>query len=410
MTSLADKAIFSGAGNRPPMLEKDMYDSWKSRIEMYMLNRLHGRMILESIENTSCKTTKELWESLKKRHVGEERVRQAWLQSLMIGFQTLQMKEDNTMDAFTAKLNGYATKAKVLGKTLDKSLLVRKLLDSTPDRFIQIVASIEQTNDLDDITLDEIVRKLKAFEERIKHRKEGQVESQENLLFAHGEHSRKGTRFSKCGDDLIITGTPRKEIDLFKSQMEDKFEMSDLGLLAYYLGIEVTQTGGEITIRQTGYINKILKETSRMESNDTKIPMDPGTKLVKAKDGNLVDATYYRSLIESLRYLLHTRPDLSYLVGLLSRFMKDPKDHHLKAIKHVIRYIQGTKEHGTIYKKEGSCKFTGYIDSSYEINTDQRKGTTGIVFYWCTQKQPMIALSSCKSEFMAATGAACQVL
>ncbi|GJW19045.1 zinc finger, CCHC-type containing protein [Tanacetum coccineum] len=218
-------------------------------------------------------------------------------------------------------------------------------------------------------------------------------------------------------DDLIIMGTPRKEIDAFKSQMKDRFEMSDLGLLAYYLGIEVTQTGGEITIKQTGYINKILKETSMMDSNETKIPMDPGTKLVKAEDGNSVDATYYRSLIGSLRYLLHTRPDLSYSVGLLSRFMQDPKDHHLKAVKQVIRYIKGTKEHGIIYKKEGGCKITGYSDSSYGINTDQGKGTTGIVFYfgespitWCTQKQPTVALSSCESEFMAATGAACQAL
>nr|GFB38600.1 zinc finger, CCHC-type [Tanacetum cinerariifolium] len=70
-------------------------------------------------------------------------------------------------------------------------------------------------------------------------------------------------------DDLIITGTPRKEIDAFKSHMKDRFEMSDLGLLAYYLGIEVTQTGGEIKIKQTGYINKILKETSMTDSNDT---------------------------------------------------------------------------------------------------------------------------------------------
>ncbi|GJX45427.1 protein kinase, ATP binding site-containing protein [Tanacetum coccineum] len=154
-----------------------------------------------------------------------------------------------------------------------------------------------------------------------------------------------------------------------------------------------------------------------MDSNDTKIPMDPGTKLVKAEDGNTVDATYYRSLIGSLRYLLHTRPDLSYSVGLLSRFMQDPKDHHLKAVKQVIRYIKGTKEHGIIYKKEGGCKITGYSDSSYGINTDQGKGTTGIVFYfgespitWCTQKQPTVALSSCESEFMAATGAACQAL
>ncbi|GKF77300.1 hypothetical protein Tco_0229770, partial [Tanacetum coccineum] len=51
MTTLADKAILSGADNHPPMLEKDMYDSWKTRMELYMTNRKHGRMILESIEN-----------------------------------------------------------------------------------------------------------------------------------------------------------------------------------------------------------------------------------------------------------------------------------------------------------------------------------------------------------------------
>ncbi|GJZ61361.1 zinc finger, CCHC-type containing protein [Tanacetum coccineum] len=151
------------------------------------------------LQVAGCETAKELWESLKRRHVGEEKVQQARLQSLMIGFQTLEMKEDDTVDAFTAKQNGYATKAKELGKTLDESLLVRKLLDSTPDRFIQIVASIEQTNDLDDITLDEIIGKLKAFEERIKLQKGGQVESQENLLFAHGEHSRKGRQFGNRG-------------------------------------------------------------------------------------------------------------------------------------------------------------------------------------------------------------------
>ncbi|PWA73649.1 ribonuclease H-like domain, Reverse transcriptase, RNA-dependent DNA polymerase [Artemisia annua] len=207
-------------------------------------------------------------------------------------------------------------------------------------------------------------------------------------------------------DDLIITGTPKKELEVFKSQMEEKFEMSDLGLLAYYLGIEVTQIGGEIRIKQTGYINKILKETSMTDSNDMKIPMDPGTKLVKAEDGNSVEATYYISIIGSLRYLLHTRPDLSYSVRLLIRFMQHPKDHHLKAVKQVIRYIKGTKEHGIIYKKEGGCKIIGYINSSYGINTNQGKGTTGI----CTQKQPIVALSSYDSEFMAATAAACQAL
>nr|GEV01806.1 ribonuclease H-like domain, reverse transcriptase, RNA-dependent DNA polymerase [Tanacetum cinerariifolium] len=189
-------------------------------------------------------------------------------------------------------------------------------------------------------------------------------------------------RLKNENDTTGMRCTPRKEIELFKPQMKDKFEMSDLGLLAYYLGIEVTQKGGKITIRQTGYINKILKDASMLESNDTKIPMDPGTKLVKAESGNSVDATYYRSLIGCLRYLLHTRPDLSYSVGILNRFMKEPKDHHLKAIKQVIRYIKGTKDHGIIYKKDGGFKITGYSDSSYGVNTDQGKGTTGIVFYF----------------------------
>ncbi|GJR19933.1 zinc finger, CCHC-type containing protein [Tanacetum coccineum] len=82
-----------------------------------------------------------------------------------------------------------------------------------------------------------------------------------------------------------VASHSKKGNRLVKSHMKDKFEMSDLGLLAYYLGIEVTRTGGEITIKQTGYINKILKETSMMDSNDTKIPMDPGTKL-SGEDGN----------------------------------------------------------------------------------------------------------------------------
>ncbi|KAD3337069.1 hypothetical protein E3N88_32589 [Mikania micrantha] len=90
-------------------------------------------------------------------------------------------------------------------------------------------------------------------------------------------------------DDLIVTGTPKKEIEHFKSQMEEKFEMSDLGLLAYYLGIEVTQLGGEISIKQSGYITKILKNAGMQDSNETKIPMNPGILLTKS-EGETVDA------------------------------------------------------------------------------------------------------------------------
>ncbi|GJY24572.1 ribonuclease H-like domain, reverse transcriptase, RNA-dependent DNA polymerase [Tanacetum coccineum] len=112
-------------------------------------------------------------------------------------------------------------------------------------------------------------------------------------------------------DDLIITGTPKKEIDKFKAQMEEKFKMSDLGLLAYYLGIEVAQTDGDISIRQSAYANKILKEAGMIDCNETLIPMDPGTRLTKITEGTMVNSTEYRSLIGCLRYMFHTRPDLS---------------------------------------------------------------------------------------------------
>ncbi|GKC76997.1 hypothetical protein Tco_1127771 [Tanacetum coccineum] len=131
--------------------------------------------------------------------------------------------------------------------------------------------------------------------------------------------------------------------------MEEKFEMSDLGLLAYYLG------------------------------NETLIPMDPGTRLTKITEGTMVNSTEYRSLIGCLRYLLHTRPDLSYSVGLLSRFMQEPREQHMKAIRQVLRYVKGTK--------------------------DQESPIS-----WSTQKQATVALSSCESEFIAATAAATQTL
>ncbi|GKA66765.1 ribonuclease H-like domain, reverse transcriptase, RNA-dependent DNA polymerase [Tanacetum coccineum] len=218
-------------------------------------------------------------------------------------------------------------------------------------------------------------------------------------------------------DDLIITGTPKKEIDKFKAQMEEKFEMSDLGLLAYYLGIEVTQTSGDISIKQSAYASKILKEAGMIDCNETLIPMDPGTRLTKITEGTMVNATEYRSLIGCLRYLLHTRPDLSYSVGLLSRFMQEPREQHMKAIKQVLRYVKGTKDYGITYMHNEGNKIHGYSDSSYGVNTQEGKGTTGIIFYygkspisWSTQKQATVALSSCESEFIAATAAATQAL
>nr|GEV03781.1 ribonuclease H-like domain, reverse transcriptase, RNA-dependent DNA polymerase [Tanacetum cinerariifolium] len=145
--------------------------------------------------------------------------------------------------------------------------------------------------------------------------------------------------------------------------------------------------------------------------------MDPGTRLTKITEGTMVNSIEYRSLIGCLRYLLHTRPDLSYSVRLLSRFMLEPRDQHMKAIRQVLCYVKGTKDYEITYKHNKGNKTHRFSDSSYGVNTQEGKGTTGIIFYygespisWSTQKQATVALSSCESEFIAATSTATHAL
>ncbi|KAK1419880.1 hypothetical protein QVD17_29300 [Tagetes erecta] len=219
-------------------------------------------------------------------------------------------------------------------------------------------------------------------------------------------------------DDLLVTGSRIQDIVGFKKQMKVSFEMSDLGLLTYYLGIEVKQDKDGVFLKQEGYVNKILKEARLDECNPTHCPMEPGTQLDKDEQGQAVDLTTYRRFVGCLRYLLHTRPDLSFSVGVISRYMQEPKQSHMQAMKHVLRFIKGTKDHGIMYKRGRSAKgLVGFCDSSHNTDRDDGRSTTGYVFYynggpisWCSQKQDIVALSSCEAEFMAANAAACQAI
>ena len=203
----------------------------------------------------------------------------------------------------------------------------------------------------------------------------------------------------------------------FKDEMETKFEMSDLGRLTYYLGIEVIQHVDGITLRQERYASKILAETGMDECNPAQVPMDMNLKLAKSQEERSVDEKKYRRSIGCLRYLIHTRPGLSYSIGVLSRYMLDPKESHDAALKHVLRYLKGTLSYGLNYKRSSKAKLLGYSDSSLNVDVDDGRSITGHMFYleespitWCSQKQDIVALSSCEAEFMAATEAAKQAI
>lgn len=138
---------------------------------------------------------------------------------------------------------------------------------------------------------------------------------------------------------------------------------------------------------------------------------------MKDDGSNNVDATQYRKIIGCLRYLTHTRPDLAYSVGYASRYMQAPQNTHFQAVKQILRYVKGTTDLGIHYRRSGSNVLLGFSDSSFSVDPDDGKGTTGLVFHfddgpiaWNSQKQPTVALSSCEAEFMAATSAACQAI
>ncbi|GKA70358.1 zinc finger, CCHC-type containing protein [Tanacetum coccineum] len=149
------------------------------------------------LQITKHKTAKAIWDALKTRYMGEQRVQQARLQTLKSDFEMLQMKEDETIDSFTGKLTTLANKAAGLGHTFEDPTLVRKLLNAVPDKFLQIVASIEQYSDLDEMTLEEVIGRLKTYEERIKHKKGRQVDNQEKLMFTR--HDSRGKNFRGRG-------------------------------------------------------------------------------------------------------------------------------------------------------------------------------------------------------------------
>lgn len=192
-------------------------------------------------------------------------------------------------------------------------------------------------------------------------------------------------------DDLLVTGSSLKAILEFKHEMASNFEMSDLGKLTYYLGIEVLQFEEVIILMQDRYARRILDEARMSSCNLTHVPMELNAQFSKSPDEEKIDEKEYRRAIGCLRYLLHTRPDLSFSVGVLSRYMQEPKASHGAALKQILRYLRGTCSFGLVYSRGKGAKLMGYSDSSHNVDIDDGKSTMGHIFYlgespitWCS--------------------------
>ncbi len=161
------------------------------------------------------------------------------------------------------------------------------------------------------------------------------------------------------------------------------FGMSDLGLLTNYLGIEVCQYGHSISLCQSFYALKLLQKNGLENCNPCCVPMEPKLKLIKASTSPPVDAIAYHSIVDAPRYLVNTRPDMAFSVSYVSRFMAKPREDHLVAVKHILRYIAGTLEYGVRYTRgeAGKLRLCGYSDSDMARDVDDCKSTTGDIYF-----------------------------
>ncbi|KAL0554294.1 hypothetical protein IC582_008212 [Cucumis melo] len=163
-------------------------------------------------------------------------------------------------------------------------------------------------------------------------------------------------------DDIIYTSSSKSLVAEFKSYMKNKFEMTDLDLLHFILGLEVCQTDGGIFISQKKYAKDLLKKFGMINCKPATTLMNVNEKLQQNDGAEMADVQRFKSLVGGLIYLTHTLPDISYFIGVIFRFMQCPSRDHFGAAKRVMRYIAGTIEYGIWYFKVSDFKLCGFTD------------------------------------------------
>jgi hypothetical protein len=215
-------------------------------------------------------------------------------------------------------------------------------------------------------------------------------------------------------DDLLFTSNCDKWINWFKQQLESRFEMSELneGEITLYLKAESVQVPDGIFLTQRGYAWKVLEQFEMTGCSPVSTPMVEKLKLATDMSQPYVDPTYYRSIVRSLIQLEHTRFDIGFAVGIVSRFMARPQVPHLQAARRILRYIKGTWQYGVLYRRNNHPTLTGFIDSDWAGDIEQARSTTGLVFClgdspitWLSKRQSSTVLSSTEAEYMAMSNA-----
>ncbi|GJS10811.1 uncharacterized mitochondrial protein-like protein [Tanacetum coccineum] len=218
-------------------------------------------------------------------------------------------------------------------------------------------------------------------------------------------------------DDIIFGSTKKELCNAFEKLMHEKFQMSSMGELTFFLGLQVQQKKDGIFISQDKYVVEILKKFGFTEVKTASTPMETQKPLLKDEDGEEVDVHMYRSMIGSLMYLTSSRPDIMFAVCACARYQVNPKVSHLHAVKRIFRYLKGQPKLGLWYLKDSPFDLVAYTDSDYAGASLDRKSTNKrlqfleIDLISCSARRlELVANSTTEAEYVAASSCCGQVL
>ncbi|GKA38344.1 uncharacterized mitochondrial protein-like protein [Tanacetum coccineum] len=218
-------------------------------------------------------------------------------------------------------------------------------------------------------------------------------------------------------DDVIITGNNLIKIQETKKQLDDEFNIKDLGPLKYFLGIEVAKTRDGLVLSQRKYTLDILEDSGKLGCKPSAFPIEEGLKLDKGESESRVDASQYRRLIGRLLYLQATRTDITYTINILSQFVADPRNNHLEAANRVLGYLKATPGQGILLSQARDLVLTAYCDSNWLVCPYTRQSRTGYLLLlggtpisWRTKKQSVVSRSSAEAEYRAMASTVSEII
>ena len=182
-------------------------------------------------------------------------------------------------------------------------------------------------------------------------------------------------------DDIIFGSTKDELAYGFSKLIQAKFKTSMIRELTHFHGLQIRQQDSGIFLSQSKYAKNLVKNFGLEFTSSVRIPISPNVKIIVNLLRKSVDPSLYRSMIGSLLYLIASRPDISYSMGVCARYQANPKESHMTALKRIIKYVKTTVDFDVWYSKDINDVLAGYSDVDWVGNADDRKSTSRGCFY-----------------------------